>query len=86
MQNAGDLARTKGTEHLFEKTNKRDTPIFEDKEMFRVTIPLLRDEKLDEKDLINLANGTLNDTLNLLKINPGIKQKDMALKLKVMVF
>ena len=58
--------------------------------MFRVTIPLLRDEKLDEKDLINLANGTLNDTLNdtlnLLKINPGIKQKDMALKLKVMVF
>ena len=39
-------------------------PIFEDKEMFRVTIPLLRDEKLDEKDLINLANGTLNGTLN----------------------
>ena len=37
---------------------------FEDKEMFRVTIPLLRDERLDEKDLINLANDTLNDTLN----------------------
>jgi len=38
--------------------------------MFRVTIPLLRDEKLDEKDLINLANDTLNDTLKLLQINP----------------
>ena len=34
--------------------------------MFRVTIPLLRDEKLDERDLINLANGTLNGTLNLI--------------------
>lgn len=54
-------------------------PIFEDKEMFRVTIPLLRDEKLDEKDLINLAN----DTLNLLKINPNMKQKDIAIKLRV---
>ena len=41
-------------------------PVFEDKEMFRVTIPLLRDEKLDERDLINLANGTLNGTLNLI--------------------
>ena len=39
-------------------------PIFEDKEMFKLTIPLLRDEKLDETDLINLANGNLNDTLN----------------------
>lgn len=58
-------------------------PIFEDKEMFRVIIPLLRDEKLDEKDLINLANDTLNDTLNLLKINPSIRQKDIAIKLRV---
>ena len=58
-------------------------PIFEDKKMFRVTIPLLRDEKLDEKDLINLANDTLNDTLNLLKINPNMKQKDIAIKLRV---
>lgn len=39
-------------------------PVFEDKEMFKLTIPLLRDEKLDETDLINLANGTLNDTLS----------------------
>ena len=43
-------------------------PIFEDKEMFKVTIPLLRDEKLNENALIYLANdeinGTLNDTLN----------------------
>lgn len=51
--------------------------------MFRVIIPLLRDEKLDEKDLINLANDTLNDTLNLLKINPSIRQKDIAIKLRV---
>lgn len=58
-------------------------PVFEDKEMFRVTIPLLRDEKLDEKDLINLANDTLNDTLKLLQMNPSIKQKDMAIKLQV---
>ena len=28
MQNADCLARTKGTEHLFEKTNKRDTPSY----------------------------------------------------------
>ena len=51
--------------------------------MFRVTIPLLRDEKLDERDLINLANDTLNDTLNLIKINPNVRQKDMAKKLNV---
>ena len=63
-------------------------PIFEDKEMFRVTIPLLRDKKLDEKDLINLANGTLNgtlnDTLNLilneLKNKNNITQKELAEK------
>lgn len=67
-------------------------PIFEDKEMFRVTIPLLRDEKLDEKDLINLANGTLNgtlndtlnDTLNLilneLKNKNNITQKELSEK------
>ena len=62
-------------------------PIFEDKEMFRVTVPLLRDENLDEKDLINLANDTLNDTLNdilkILKENPYIKQKELAKTLHV---
>lgn len=59
-------------------------PIFEDKEMFRVTIPLLRDEKLDEKDLINLANGTLNGTLNLilneLKNKNNITQQELSEK------
>ena len=59
-------------------------PVFEDKEMFRVTIPLLRDEKLDERDLINLANGTLNGTLNLilneLKNNNNITQKELSSK------
>ena len=52
--------------------------------MFRVTIPLLRDEKLDEKDLINLANGTLNGTLNLilneLKNKNNITQKELSEK------
>ena len=28
-------------------------------------------------------NDTLNDTLNLLKINPNMKQKDIAIKLRV---
>ena len=67
--------------------------------MFRVTIPLLRDEKLDEKDLINLANdgisgglsgginGGLNDTLililNELKNNNNITQKELAKKTKI---
>ena len=58
-------------------------PIFEDKEMFRVTVPLLRDENLDEKDLINLANDTLNDILKILKENPYIKQKELAKTLHV---
>lgn len=57
-------------------------PIFEDKEMFRVTIPLLRDEKMDEKDLINLANGTLNGTLNLIlneiKDKNSVTQKELS--------
>ena len=57
-------------------------PIFEDKEMFRVTIPLLRDEKLEEKDLINLANGTLNGTLKIVfeKISNknNITQKEIS--------
>ena len=55
--------------------------------MFRVTIPLLRDEKLEENDLINLANfginDTLNDTLKLLKNNPKLKQKEIAEQLKI---
>ena len=55
--------------------------------MFRVTIPLLRDEKLEENDLINLAsfgiNDTLNDTLKLLKENPKLKQKEIAEQLKI---
>ena len=55
--------------------------------MFKVTIPLLRDEKLEEKDLINLANfginDTLNDTLKLLKNNPKLKQKEIAEQLKI---
>ena len=59
-------------------------PIFEDKEMFRVIIPLLRDKKLDEKDLINLANGTLNGTLNLIlneiKNKNNITQKELSEK------
>lgn len=54
-------------------------PIFEDKEMFRVTIPLLRDGNFDEKDLINLAN----DTLNLLKSNPNLTQREIANKLNL---
>ena len=62
-------------------------PVFEDKEMFRVTIPLLRDENYDEKDLVNLANGTLNDTLNdtlkILRESPNIKQKEIAQMLNV---
>ena len=57
-------------------------PIFEDKEMLRVTIPLLRDEKLEEKDLINLANGTLNGTLKIVfeKISNknNITQKEIS--------
>ena len=52
--------------------------------MFRVTIPLLRDEKMDEKDLINLANGTLNGTLNLilneLKNKNNITQRELSEK------
>ena len=59
------------------------------------TIPLLRDEKLEENDLINLANfgindtltETLNDTLNdilkLLKNNPKLKQKEIVEQLKI---
>lgn len=39
-------------------------PIFEDKLMFTLTIPLLRDENLDEKDLINLAIGSLDGSLD----------------------
>ena len=50
--------------------------------MFRVTIPLLRDEKLEEKDLINLANGTLNGTLKIVfeKISNknNITQKEIS--------
>ena len=46
--------------------------------MFKVTIPFLRDENFDEKDLINLANNTLNDTLKLLKEKPNLKQKELA--------
>ena len=48
--------------------------------MFRVTIPLLRDEKLDERDLINLANGTLNLILNEFKNNNNITQKELSEK------
>lgn len=52
--------------------------------MFRVTIPLLRDEKLDEKDLVNLANGTLNGTLNsileMIKNKNNITQKEISEK------
>lgn len=51
--------------------------------MFRVTIPLLRDENLDENDLINLANDTLNDTLKMLKEKPKLKQKELAKALNV---
>ena len=66
-------------------------PIFEDKEMFRVTIPLLREKELDEKDLINLANGTLNGTLNdtlilmlnEIKTNNRITQKELEAKVGV---
>lgn len=43
-------------------------PVFEDKEMFRVSVQLLRNEKLDEKDLINLANGTLKVIFDEIKI------------------
>ena len=69
-------------------------PIFEDKEMFRVTIPLLRDESFDEKDLTNLANDTLNvgvnvgvnktqkEILKLIQENKNITQKEIASKLK----
>ena len=32
---------------------------------------------------MNDSNDTLNDTLNLLKMYPNIKQKDIAKKLKV---
>lgn len=39
-------------------------PLFEDKLMFNLTIPLLRDENLNENDLINLAIGSLNGSLN----------------------
>ena len=46
--------------------------------MFKVTIPFLRDENFDEKDLINLANNTLNDTLKLFKEKPNLKQKELA--------
>ena len=68
--------------------------IFEDKEMFRVTIPLLRDESFDEKDLTNLANDTLNvgvnvgvnktqkEILKLIQENKNITQKEIASKLK----
>ena len=42
---------------------------------------------MDETDLINLANGTLNDTLNdilkIIKANPKITQKTLANKLHV---
>ena len=58
-------------------------PVFEDKEMFRVTIPLLRDEKLDEKDLINLANGTLNLILNEINNKNKITQKELSEKTKI---
>ena len=67
--------------------------------MFRVTIPLLRDEKLDEKDLINLANngisggiggginGGINDILNLIlkeiENKSNITQKELAKKTKI---
>lgn len=46
--------------------------------MFKVTIPFLRDENFDEKDLINLANNTLNDTLKLFKEKSNLKQKELA--------
>jgi len=59
------------------------SPIFEDKEMFRVAILLLRDEKLDEKDLINLANGTLNLILNELKNKNNMTQKELSEKLGI---
>ena len=68
-------------------------PIFEDKEMFRVTIPLLRDEKLDENELSNLSNNSLNGTLNgvlnsiLTEIrgNNKITQKELAEKLGISI-
>lgn len=51
-------------------------PIFEDKEMFRVTIPLLRDEKFEEHDLINLAISETSSQFNennYLKENADLK-------------
>ena len=53
-------------------------PIFEDKEMLRVTIPLLRDEKLEEKDLINLANGTLKIVFEKISNKNNITQKEIS--------
>lgn len=49
-------------------------PIFEDKEMFRVTIPLLRDEKLDEVDLINLANDSMKNNEDIKEITERQKE------------
>lgn len=68
-------------------------PIFEDNEMFRLTIPLLRDRQFEEHELINMAmdvvngtiNGTINDTIGTINIvleeikkQNNITQKELA--------
>ena len=63
---------------LDENARSGKPPIFEDKEMFKVTIPLLRNEKLEEKDLINLANGTLKIVFEKISNKNNITQKEIS--------
>jgi len=63
-------------------------PVFEDNEMFRLTIPLVRDKQYDEVELINMAldavsgtingtDGTINGTINLV-VDELKKQNDIT--------
>ena len=68
-------------------------PVFEDKEMFRLTIPLLRDKKFEEHELINMSNsvidgtvngtvnGTLNQIIEFIDKNSNITIKQLAQKI-----
>ncbi len=70
-------------------------PIFEDKEMFRLTIPLNRDKNYNENELKKLVenemNGSINGSLNsedlkvleIIKNNPFITAKQMCKDAKI---
>ena len=67
-------------------------PIFEDKEMFKLIVPLLRDVTVEELEdtLVGTVNGTVNDTVSgtenenqekilaQIKKNPNITQNAIA--------